>query len=55
MCRITCRTILQVAKKGVCNNDVCQHKAQLPERLDQAILDVISNPKRAQNIGRIGT
>jgi hypothetical protein len=28
---------------------------QLLERLDQAILDVINNPKRAQKTARIGT
>ena len=37
------------------NNYVCKNEQQLLERLDQAILDVINNPKRAQKTARIGT
>jgi hypothetical protein len=28
------------------NNDVCKNEEQLLERLDQAILDVMNNPKK---------
>ncbi len=37
------------------NNCVCKTEEKLLERLDQAILDVINNPKRAQKTARIGT
>jgi uncharacterized protein YacL (UPF0231 family) len=37
------------------NNDVCKNEEKLLERLDQAILDVINNPKKAQKTARIGT
>ena len=37
------------------NNDVCKNKEKLLERLDQAILDVINNPKKTQKTARIGT
>jgi transposase len=37
------------------NNDVCKNEEKLIERLDQAILDVINNPKKAQKTARIGT
>jgi hypothetical protein len=37
------------------NNYVCKTEEKLLERLDQAILDVINNPKRAQKTARIGT
>jgi transposase len=36
------------------NNDVCKNEEKLLERLDQAILDVINNPKKAQKTARIG-
>ena len=37
------------------NNYVCKDEQQLLERLDQAILDVINNPKKTQKTTRIGT
>ncbi len=37
------------------NNYVCKTEEKLLERLDQAILDVIDNPKKAQKTARIGT
>jgi len=37
------------------NNYVCKNEQQLLERLDQAILDVINNPQKAQQTARIGT
>jgi hypothetical protein len=37
------------------NNYVCKNEEKLLERLDQAILDVINNPKKAQKTARIGT
>jgi transposase len=37
------------------NNHVCKNEEKLLERLDQAILDVINNPKKAQKTARIGT
>ena len=37
------------------NNDFCKNEEKLLERLDQAILDVINNPKKAQKTARIGT
>jgi len=37
------------------NNYVCKNKEKLLERLDQAILDVINNPKKIQKTARIGT
>jgi transposase len=37
------------------NNDVCKNEEKLLERLDQAILDVINNPKKTQKTARIGT
>jgi hypothetical protein len=37
------------------NNYVCKNEEQLLERLDQAILDVISNPKKTQKTACIGT
>jgi hypothetical protein len=37
------------------NNDVCKNEEQLLERLDQAILDVIDNPKKTQKTACIGT
>ena len=37
------------------NNYVCKDEQQLLERLDQAILDVINNPKKTQKTARIGT
>jgi transposase len=37
------------------NNHVCKNEEQLLERLDQAILDVIDNPKRTQKTAAIGT
>jgi transposase len=37
------------------NNYVYKTEQKLLERLDQAILDVIDNPKRAQKTARIGT
>jgi recombinational DNA repair protein RecR len=37
------------------NNYVCKNEEKLLERLDQAILDVINNPKKAQKITCIGT
>ncbi len=36
-------------------NYVCKTEEKLLERLDQAILDVINNPNRAQKTARIGT
>jgi transposase len=37
------------------NNYVCKNQEQLLERLDQAILDVINNPKKTQKTACIGT
>ncbi len=37
------------------NNYVCKNEEQLIERLDQAILDVIDNPKQTQKTTAIGT
>ena len=37
------------------NNYVCKNVQQLIDRLDQAILDVINNPKRNQKTTSIGT
>ena len=37
------------------NNDVCKNEEKLLERLDQAILDVINNPKKTQKTACIGT
>ncbi|MGD2023143.1 MAG: transposase [Desulfobacterales bacterium] len=37
------------------NNYVCKNEEQLLERLDQAILDVIKNPKKTQKTACIGT
>jgi len=37
------------------NNHVCKNVQQLMDRLDQAILDVIDNPKRNQKTAAIGT
>ena len=37
------------------NNDVCKNEEKLLERLDQAILDVINNPKKTQKTARSGT
>jgi hypothetical protein len=37
------------------NNYVCKNEQHLLERLDQAILDVINNPQKAQQTARIGT
>ncbi|MCP3876529.1 MAG: IS630 family transposase [Desulfobacteraceae bacterium] len=37
------------------NNHVCRNAQQLMDRLDQAILDVIDNPKRNQKTASIGT
>ena len=37
------------------NNYVCKNEEKLLERLDQAILDVINNPKKTQKTARIGT
>ena len=37
------------------NNYVCKNEEQLLERLDQAILDVMNNPNKAQKTARIGT
>jgi hypothetical protein len=37
------------------NNYVCKNEEKLLERLDQAILDVINDPKRVQKTARIGT
>ena len=37
------------------NNLVCKNEKQLIERLDQAILDVINNPKKTQKTACIGT
>ena len=37
------------------NNDVCKNEKKLLERLDQAILDVINNPKKIQKTACIGT
>ncbi|MGD9052774.1 MAG: hypothetical protein PVG17_13050 [Desulfobacterales bacterium] len=34
---------------------VCKNEKQLLERLDQAILDVINNPKKTQKTACIGT
>jgi len=38
-----------------CLNYVCKTEEKLLERLDQAILDFINNPKKAQKTARIGT
>jgi hypothetical protein len=35
------------------NNDVCKNEEKLLERLDQATLDVINNPKKTQKTGYI--
>jgi hypothetical protein len=37
------------------NNYFCKNEQQLLERLDQAILDVIHNPKKTQKTACIGT
>ena len=37
------------------NNYICKNEDELLKRLDQAILDVIDNPNRTQNITAIGT
>jgi hypothetical protein len=37
------------------NNYVCKNEEKLLERLDQAILDVIDNPKKTQKTTAIGT
>jgi transposase len=37
------------------NSDACKNEEKLIERLDQAILDVINNPKKTQKTTRIGT
>ena len=37
------------------NNDVCKNGQQFTERLGQAILDVIHNPKKTQKTACIGT
>jgi transposase len=37
------------------NNYVCKTEQILLERLDQAILDAIDNPKKAHQTARIGT
>ncbi len=37
------------------NNYVCKNEEKLLERLDQAILDVIDNPKKSQKTTAIGT
>jgi hypothetical protein len=37
------------------NNDVCKNEDHLIERLDQALLDVINNPKRTQTTTDFGT
>jgi len=37
------------------NNYVCKNEEKLLERLDQAILDVINNPKKIQKTTAIGT
>jgi hypothetical protein len=44
-----------VAMRRWFNNYVCKNEEKLLERLDQAILDVINNPKKAQKTARIGT
>ena len=36
------------------NNDVCKNEKKLLERLGQAILDVINNPKKIQKTACIG-
>jgi hypothetical protein len=36
------------------NNYVCKNEERLLERLDQAILDVIDNPKKTQKTACIG-
>ena len=45
----------KVMKARWFNNYVCKNEQQLLERLDQAILDVINNPQKAQQTARIGT
>jgi len=37
------------------NNYACKNEEQLLERLDQATLDVINNPKKIQKTAWIGT
>jgi len=37
------------------NNYVCKNEQQLIERLDQAIWDVIDNPKKTQKTTDFGT
>jgi len=37
------------------NNDVCKNEEKLLERLDQAILDVMNNPKKIQKTACTGT
>ena len=37
------------------SNYVCENEDQLLERLDQAILDVINNPKKTQRATDFGT
>jgi len=37
------------------NNHVCKNVDQLIDRLDKAILDIISNPKQTQITTAIGT
>jgi uncharacterized protein YacL (UPF0231 family) len=37
------------------NNHVCKNEEKLLERLDQAILEVIDNPKKTQQTSAIGT
>jgi hypothetical protein len=37
------------------NNDVCKNEERLLERLDQAILDGINNPKKTPKTACIGT
>ncbi len=55
---VTNRAILRIwltMKARWFNNYVCKNKEKLLERLDQAILDVINNPKKTQKTTCIGT
>ena len=55
-CRyLVCRRIWLTMKSRWFNNYVCKNEEKFLERLDQAILDVINNPKKTQKTACIGT
>jgi hypothetical protein len=46
---------IQMLLAGMDRQLVCKNEEKLLERLDQAILDVINNPKKIQKTACIGT